>query len=45
MDPSMLYAPPARIEEEVATILAGFGQGEGHGIRSAAKSIWLISYW
>lgn len=23
MDPSMLYAPPARIEEEVATILAG----------------------
>lgn len=25
MDPSMLYAPPARIEEEVATILAGFG--------------------
>jgi uroporphyrinogen-III decarboxylase len=57
----MLYAPPARIEEEVATILAGFGQGEGHvfnlghgstdaancccWIRSAAKSIWLISYW
>ena len=30
MDPSMLYAQPARIEEEVATILAGFGQGEGH---------------
>ena len=30
MDPSMLYAPPARIEEEVATILAGFGHGEGH---------------
>lgn len=30
MDPSILYAPPARIEEEVATILAGFGQGEGH---------------
>ncbi|TGC82030.1 uroporphyrinogen decarboxylase, partial [Salmonella enterica subsp. enterica serovar Wilhelmsburg] len=30
MDPSMLYAPPARIEDEVATILAGFGQGEGH---------------
>ncbi len=27
----MLYAPPApRIEEEVATILAGFGHGEGH---------------
>ena len=30
MDPSMLYAPPARIEEEVATILAGVGHGEGH---------------
>ena len=30
MDPSMLYAQPARIEEEVATILAGFGKGEGH---------------
>ncbi|STQ08068.1 uroporphyrinogen decarboxylase [Enterobacter cloacae] len=30
MDPSMLYAQPARIEEEVASILAGFGQGEGH---------------
>jgi len=30
MDPSILYAPPARIEEEVSTILAGFGQGEGH---------------
>lgn len=25
MDPSMLYAPAPRIEEEVATILAGFG--------------------
>ncbi|KHN52742.1 uroporphyrinogen decarboxylase [Pectobacterium fontis] len=30
MDPSMLYADPARIEEEVASILAGFGQGNGH---------------
>ncbi|MDU1296639.1 MAG: uroporphyrinogen decarboxylase family protein, partial [Enterobacter hormaechei] len=30
MDPSMLYAQPARIEEEVSTILSGFGQGEGH---------------
>ncbi|MGL6175693.1 MAG: uroporphyrinogen decarboxylase, partial [Vibrionaceae bacterium] len=30
MDPSVLYAPPARIREEVATILAGFGQGNGH---------------
>ncbi len=30
MDPSMLHASALRIEEEVATILAGFGQGEGH---------------
>ncbi|MEW7866584.1 uroporphyrinogen decarboxylase [Aeromonas diversa] len=30
MDPSMLYASPARIREEVATILAGFGEGTGH---------------
>ncbi len=30
MDPSILYASPARIEQEVATILAGFGQGSGH---------------
>ena len=30
MDPSMLYAPPARIEDEVQNILAGFGRGEGH---------------
>lgn len=30
MDPSMLYADPVRIEQEVASILAGFGQGDGH---------------
>lgn len=30
MDPSVLYAPPARIEQEVASILADFGPGEGH---------------
>ncbi|WP_445400517.1 uroporphyrinogen decarboxylase [Zobellella sp. An-6] len=30
MDPSMLYAPIPRIEQEVATILEGFGQGPGH---------------
>lgn len=30
MDPSMLYAPPARIEQEVAEILESFGDGEGH---------------
>ena len=30
MDPSMLYASPQRIEEEVATILQGFGDGTGH---------------
>jgi uroporphyrinogen decarboxylase len=30
MDPSMLYAAPERIAQEVETILAGFGHGEGH---------------
>ncbi|ANT69233.1 uroporphyrinogen decarboxylase [Aeromonas hydrophila] len=30
MDPSMLYASPTRIREEVASILAGFGHGNGH---------------
>jgi uroporphyrinogen decarboxylase len=31
MDPSMLYAPTQRIEQEVATILAGYGDsGTGH---------------
>ena len=30
MDPSILYASPERIREEVATILAGFGHGSGH---------------
>ena len=30
MDPSMLYASPERIEQEVKTILAGFGEGNGH---------------
>jgi uroporphyrinogen decarboxylase len=30
MDPSMLYASPERIREEVDTILASFGSGEGH---------------
>ena len=30
MDPSMLYASQARIEQEVATILEGFGEGSGH---------------
>ncbi|GAA5215435.1 uroporphyrinogen decarboxylase [Corallincola platygyrae] len=30
MDPSMLYAPPERIREEVATILSEFGEGSGH---------------
>ena len=30
MDPCMLHAPAERIEQEVATILAGFGQGSGH---------------
>ncbi|SHH98156.1 uroporphyrinogen decarboxylase [Ferrimonas marina] len=30
MDPSMLYAPVPRIEEEVSRILGEFGHGEGH---------------
>ncbi|QMV15745.1 uroporphyrinogen decarboxylase [Vibrio spartinae] len=30
MDPSMLYAPAQRIRDEVAQILAGFGEGSGH---------------
>ena len=30
MDPSILYAPPERIRQEVATILAGYGKGSGH---------------
>ena len=30
MDPSILYASPDRIKEEVATILASYGQGPGH---------------
>ncbi|EQC01909.1 uroporphyrinogen decarboxylase [Photorhabdus temperata] len=30
MDPSMLYAAPERIEQEVSTILQGFGAGSGH---------------
>lgn len=30
MDPSMLYASPERIRQEVATILESFGSGTGH---------------
>ena len=30
MDPTMLYASPQRIREEVATILARYGKGSGH---------------
>ena len=30
MDPSMLYASPARIQQEVSTILEGYGHGTGH---------------
>ncbi|QLB39422.1 uroporphyrinogen decarboxylase [Mannheimia pernigra] len=30
MDPSVLYATPERIEQEVKHILAGFGNGSGH---------------
>jgi len=30
MDPTMLYAKPARIRDEVARILAAYGNGAGH---------------
>ncbi len=30
MDPSVLYASPARIHSEVESVLASFGQGSGH---------------
>lgn len=30
MDPAMLHGTPERIRQEVATILAGFGEGNGH---------------
>jgi uroporphyrinogen decarboxylase len=30
MDPGILYASPERIRQEVGTILASFGQGNGH---------------
>ena len=30
MDPSILYASPERIQEEVKSILAGYGEGSGH---------------
>ena len=30
MDPSMLYAQPQRIKQEVASILEGYGEGSGH---------------
>lgn len=30
LDPSVLYAPPACIEQEVAVLLADFGHGNGH---------------
>lgn len=30
MDPSMLFASPARIRQEVAAILAAYGHGSGH---------------
>lgn len=39
MDPSMLYAPPARIEEEVATILAGFGGAKAMSLTSGTAFI------
>ena len=30
MDPTMLYASPARIRQEVGAILESFGSGDGH---------------
>ena len=30
MDPCVLYASPERVEQEAATILAGYGKGTGH---------------
>jgi len=30
MDPSVLYASPARIRTEVAAVLAAYGEGSGH---------------
>jgi uroporphyrinogen decarboxylase len=30
MDPAILYTSPARIREEVATILAAYGKNNGH---------------
>ena len=30
MDPSILYASPERIRQEVATILESYGKGSGH---------------
>lgn len=30
MDPAILFAPPARIEQEIATILRDYGSGKGH---------------
>ncbi len=30
LDPTVLYAAPERIRQEVATILAGYGHGSGH---------------
>lgn len=39
MDPSMLYAQPARIEEEVSTILSGFGGVKATSLTSATAFI------
>jgi uroporphyrinogen decarboxylase len=30
LDPSVLYAPPAKIREQVGRVLASFGKGHGH---------------
>lgn len=38
MDPSVLYAPAERIEQEVRSILSDFGQGSGHVFNLAMES-------
>jgi uroporphyrinogen decarboxylase len=30
LDPCVLYAPPAKIREEVGRVLASYGAGHGH---------------
>lgn len=51
MDPSVLYAPAERIEQEVRSILSDFGQGSGHvfnlghGIHQDVRKVHQKSSW